>query len=60
MLKEQVVAHATEQPSRLGGQIINSSQNPLRGARPHCTVIGLATRGIIMIESCSVIVLTAK
>jgi hypothetical protein len=40
---------------------LNSEVKLVSSAAPrHCTVIGLATRGIMMIESCSVIVLTTK
>ena len=34
----------------------NRPRSPFR----HCTMIGLATRGIMMIESCKVIALTEK
>ena len=40
---------------------LNSEVKPVSSAAPrHCTVIGLATRGIMMIELCRVIVPTEK
>ena len=40
---------------------LNSEVKLVSSAAPrHCTVIGLATRGIMMIESCRLIVPTEK